>query len=81
MIGTYILDGLAPSPQFIWKMQPQKKQPTHGNYFVASCIGPGYEQLYYSFRAFFACQDPLTKPPPKKECPKFKVRKTFAWCR
>ena len=53
MIGTYILDGLAPSPRLIWKMQLQKKQPTHGNDFVTGCIGPGYEQLYYSFRSFF----------------------------
>ena len=55
MIGTYILDGLAPSPRLIWKMQMQKNQPTHGNDFVTGCIGPGYEQLYYSFRSFYAC--------------------------
>jgi hypothetical protein len=29
MLGVYILDGLAPSPQLIQKMQPQSKQPTH----------------------------------------------------
>ena len=75
MIGMCILDGLAPSPQLIWKIQSQAKQKTHRKDFIAKCIGPGYEQLYCLFRAFLARQDPLTMPPPKKECPNFKVSK------
>ena len=65
MLGVYILDGLAPSPQLQQKMQPQSKEPTHGNDKIASVIGMGYQQKYRSFRHFFACQDPLTMPPPK----------------
>jgi hypothetical protein len=41
MIGVYINDGLAPSLQLVQKMQPQNKQPTHGNDRIASVIGPG----------------------------------------
>ena len=29
MIGVYIIDGLAPSPQLTQKMQSQIQQPTH----------------------------------------------------
>jgi hypothetical protein len=32
MLGVfYIIDMLAPSPQFVQKMQPQSKLPAHGN--------------------------------------------------
>ncbi len=43
MLGVYILDGIAPSPQLVQKMQPQSKEPTHGNNKIASTIGPGYQ--------------------------------------
>ncbi len=79
MLGVYILDGLAPSPQLVQKMQPQSKQPTHGNDRIASAIGPGYQQKHRSFRHFFACQDPLMTPPPKDKCPNFKVDEFFRW--
>ncbi len=79
MIGVYLLDGLSPSPWLIQKMQLQIKQPTHGNDFIASSIGPGYNQLYQSFHHFFACQDPLTVPQPKDKCPNFKVDEFFWW--
>jgi hypothetical protein len=65
MIGVYIINVLAPSLQIIQKMQPQEKQPTHGNNRIMSVIGPGWQQKYPSFRHFFACQDPLMTPPPK----------------
>jgi hypothetical protein len=81
MLGVYIIDGLAPSPQLTQKMQPQSKQPTHGNDKVASSIGTGYQQKHRSFRHFFACQDPLTTPPPKDQCPNFKVDEFFRWLR
>jgi len=81
MLGVYIIDGLAPSPQLTQKMQPQSKQPTHGNDKVASAIGTGYQQKHRSFRHFFACQDPLMTSPPKEQCPNFKVDEFFRWLR
>jgi hypothetical protein len=81
MLGVYIIDGLAPSPQLVQKMQPQSKQPTHGNDKVASAIGTGYQQKHRSFRHFFACQDPLMTSPPKEQCPNFKVDEFFRWLR
>ena len=81
ILGTYIIDGVAPSPQLLQKMQPQTKQRSHGNDFIASCLGRGFQQKYYSFRHFFGCQDPLTSPPRKEECPNFKVDEFFRWLR
>jgi hypothetical protein len=81
MIGVYILDGLAPSPQLTHKMQPQSKHPTHGNDQIAVAIGPGFQQKHQSFRHFFACQDPLMSSPAKDKCPNFKVDEFFRWLR
>ena len=82
MVGVYILDGLAPSHQIIQKMQPQSKERTHGNDFIASCIFLGYEQKYRAFRHFFGTQDPLmAPPPPQAQCPNFKVDEFFRWNR
>ena len=69
MIGIYILDGIAPSPQVEQKMQPQLKQQTHGNDFMASSIGKGYQQKLRQFRHLFGTQYPLMTPPKKVECP------------
>jgi hypothetical protein len=49
MLGVYILDGLAPSPQLVQKMQPQSKQLTHRNNRVAATFGMGYQQKHCSF--------------------------------
>jgi hypothetical protein len=49
MLGVYILDRLVSSLQLMQKMQPQSKQPTHGNDRIASAIGPGYQQKHRSF--------------------------------
>jgi hypothetical protein len=46
MLGVYIIDGLALSPQLTQKMQPQLKQPTHGNNKIASSIRTGYQQKH-----------------------------------
>ena len=81
MIGTYIMDGLAPSPRLEWKMVPQTKNVTHGNDFIASCFGTCYQQEYRSFRHFFGCQNPLTVPPKKEECLNYKVDELFRWAR
>ena len=81
MMGIYIIDGLAPSPKLIQKMQPQSKQRTHGNDFISSNIGPMYEQKHANFRHFFGCQDPLLISPPKEKCPNIKVDELFRWCR
>ncbi len=79
MLGVYILDGLAPSPQLVQKMQPQSKQPAHGSNRVAAAIGMGCQQKHCSFWHFFACQDLLVTPPPKDKCPNFKVNEFFCW--
>jgi len=79
MLGVYIIDGIAPSPQLQQKMQPQLQQPMHGNDKIASVMGTRYQQKYHSFQTFFACQDPLTMPPPKDQCPNFKVDEFFRW--
>jgi hypothetical protein len=73
MLGVYIIDGLTPSPQLMWKMQVQERQPTHGNNRIAAVIGPGWQQKHRSFRHYFATQDPMMVPPPKTQCPNFKV--------
>ena len=62
-------------------MQPQSKERTHGNNFIASCIGVGYEQKYRTFRHFFGTQYLLMAPPPKAQCPNFKVDEFFRWNR
>ena len=81
MLGVYIVDGLAPSPQLVQKMQPQSKSPTHGNDRIADALGPGYQQRHRLFRHFFATQDPLMIPPSKDKCPNFKVDEFFRWLR
>ena len=81
MIGVYIIDGLSPTPELTQKMQPQSKERTHGNDFIAQHIGTGYQQMYRTFRHFFACQDPLTNPPPAHECPNYKVDELYWWLR
>jgi hypothetical protein len=81
MLGVYIIDGLVPSPQLTQKMQPQLKQPTHGNDKMALSIGTGFQQKHRSFLHFFACQDPLTTPPLQDQCPNFKVDEFFRWLR
>ena len=77
MLGVYIIDGLAPSPQLTWKMQDQERQPTHGNDRIAAVIGAGWQQKHRSFRHFFATQDPMMMAPPKTQCPNFKVDEFF----
>ncbi len=79
MLGIYIIDGLAPSPQLTQKMQDQERQPTQGNDRIAAVIGPGWQQKHRSFWHFFASQDPMMTPPPKKQCPNFKVDELFQW--
>ena len=81
MLGVYILDGLAPSPKLVQKMQPQSKSPTHDNDRIADTIGPGYQQKHRSFRHFFATQDPLMVSPAKGKCPNFKADEFFRWLR
>ena len=80
-IGALILDSLAPSPQIRKKMVPQTKDETHGNNFIAKHVGSDYERKQKCFRAFFGCQNPLTVPPPRGECPNFKVDELFRWMR
>jgi len=71
MLGVYIINGLAPSPQLTWKMQDQERL----------IIGPGWQQKHRSFHHFFATQDPMMVPPLKTQCPNFKVDEFFRWLR
>jgi hypothetical protein len=77
MLCVYIIEGLAPSLQLVQNMQSQDRQPTHGNNRIADVLGPGWQQKHRSFWHFFATQDPLTMPPPKKQCSNVKVNKLF----
>jgi len=81
VVGVYVIEGLAPSPQLTLKMQPQSVKQTHGNDFTTKSIRQGYQQLQRSFHHFFGCQDPLTVPLPKEKCPNVKVDELFRWCR
>jgi len=81
MMGVYMIDGLAPSPRLIHKMQPWSKQWMNGNDFIAECMGSQYKQTYYSVRHFFGCQDPFLIPPTKEKCPSVKVDEFFHWYR
>ncbi len=77
MLGVYVLDGLSPSLQLVRNMQPQSKEPTHGNVLITKAMGPGYQQVYWSFRHFVGVQDLLLKSPPKHECPNTKPNEFF----
>ncbi len=77
MLCVYIINGLAPSPQLVQKMQSQERQATHGNDRIAAVLGPEWQQKHRFFRHFFATQNPLTTPPLKKQCPNFKVNELF----
>ena len=85
MLGIYLSDGLSPSPQLRKKMKSQQDEKIHGNDFICDCIkyysASDAEQLYRSFRHLLGVQDPLTVPPPKQECPNFKVDEFFEWMR
>ncbi len=81
MLGVYIIDGLALSPQLVQKMQPQSKSSTHGNDRIANALSPGYQQKHRSFWHFFATQDLLMIPLSKYKCPNFKVNEFFRWLR
>eukprot|EP00957_Ditylum_brightwellii_P123807 9437598-Ditylum_brightwellii.AAC.1 len=68
IMGTYILDGLNPSPQITHKMRMQS---------VDKNIGTNVELKYKIFHHFFAVQNPITTPHPKDKCPNYKVDSFF----
>ncbi len=76
-----MLDGLNPSPRLAQKMQPQSRDKTQGNNFIARNMGKNADLRLKLFRHFFGCQDPTTIPPKKQECPNFKVDSFFRWLR
>jgi len=84
VIGIYIIDGLAPSPQLTLKMQLQLVQQIHDNNFIAHSqinrIGlPAIAKVPPLH--FFRCHDLSSVPPPKEKCPNVKVGALFWWCR
>ena len=76
MIGVYIIDGLAPSPQLTQKMQSQIQQPTHGNDRIVAVMGTGWQQKHRSFRHFCipGCYDAA---PSKKSMPELQSRRAL----
>eukprot|EP00957_Ditylum_brightwellii_P142065 10823540-Ditylum_brightwellii.AAC.1 len=76
-MGTYILDGLNPSPQITYKMRTQSVDKVQGNDFIAQNIGTNAELKYKIFHHFFVVQNPITTPPPKDKCPNYKVDSFF----
>ena len=81
MLGVYIINGLAPSPQLTWKIQDKERQPTHSNDQIAAIIGPVWQQKHHSFCHFFATQNHMMVPLLKTQCPNFKVDEFFRWLR
>ena len=72
-IGVRILHGLSPSPRIEMKFSPQAKDPINGNDFVSRSLGPNATRRHKHFRRFFACQNPVAFPKPKKTHPLWKI--------
>eukprot|EP00957_Ditylum_brightwellii_P087343 6648376-Ditylum_brightwellii.AAC.1 len=72
---TYILDELNPFPQVTHKTRPQLVDTVQGNDFIAENIGANAKLKHKIFHHFFAMQDPITTPPPKKKCHSYKMNK------
>eukprot|EP00957_Ditylum_brightwellii_P103983 7922744-Ditylum_brightwellii.AAC.1 len=72
IFGTFILDGINPSPQIQHKMKSQAVDKVQGNDFIASNITGNAKLKYKIFCHFFAVQGPITTPPPKEKCLNYK---------
>ena len=72
-IGVRILHGLSPSPRVEMKFDNQAKDPVNGNDFVSNSLGPNATRRHKHFRRFFACQNPVTPPKPRKTNPMWKI--------
>ena len=80
-LGLMTLDGIAPTQQMRRKVRPQKASKTVGNDEIARIMGPSAGHTWQLFKTFLGCQDPLSEPPPKKECPNYKCHELMDWAR
>mmetsp|Transcript_14413 Transcript_14413/g.30257 ORF Transcript_14413/g.30257 Transcript_14413/m.30257 type:complete len:556 (-) Transcript_14413:739-2406(-) len=80
-LGVIILDGLNPSPEMTAKFRSQSQDLIQGNDFIHNNCGPDASRRYEMFRHYFGAQDPITSPPPRAECPNYKVHEFFNWLR
>ena len=55
------------------KFKPHKLDKVHANYFIYNLFGPNANLRHNKFKAFFACQNHLIKPPLKKS-PNWRVQ-------
>ena len=74
MLGVYIINGLAPSPQLTQEMQPQSKQPTHGNNKVASTIREGLPEEAQFVLAFLRVPGSFADSSTQRSMPKLQGR-------
>ena len=72
-LGLLTLDGLCPVHQMRRRVVSQKQSKLCGNDEIARIMGPNAALTWQLFRTIFACQDPLVIPPPREECPNYKM--------
>jgi len=77
--GLYILNGLSPSPRVEKKLNPQRKDPVHGNNFAFNSFGPNAECRHRHFKAFLAFQNPAIETPSRSRYPNWKMRPFLKW--
>jgi hypothetical protein len=78
-LGLYIFNGLNPLPRVELKFQLSVQDELHGSYFVHNFFGARAERCHWMFKAFFAVQNPMIKPPPWKKKPNWKINPLIKW--
>ena len=73
LIGTFLLQGLNPSPDITMKFSSSKDDPVNGSDLVSAAWSPSGEKRFKVLKCVLAAQDPRVHPPSKKEQPNFKV--------
>ena len=81
MLGLITLDRVAPQMQMQRRLRPQSAERTCGNDLLTKCLGPNSLRKWVMFKKYFGIQDPITTPPPRKQCPNYKCDSTFKWAR
>ncbi len=71
-IGLYVLNGLNPSPGVELKFRSSAQDELHGSDFVRNSFKPNAERRHPMFKAFFAVQNLMIEPPPRKKKPNWK---------
>jgi hypothetical protein len=78
-LGLYIFNGLNPSPRVELKFRPSTQDELHGSDFIHNSFGPRAERRHRMFKAFFAVQNPMIEPPPRKKKPNWKISPLIKW--